>query len=98
MRGESFFSYVVADLFLSLALSLSYSLSSLFVSLPPSLPHQVTAVVLSDSIARAESPDKPVSALVVATGVVKDSTFAVPSDGLSTNGESLFFFFEIGFS
>ena len=52
---------------------------------------QVTAVVLAESIAREESPDKAVSALVVATGVVKDSSFAVPSDSLSPIGVSFFF-------
>ena len=49
---------------------------------------QVTAVVLAESIAREESPDKPVSTAVVATGVVKGSTFAVNPSSLSPDVES----------
>ena len=44
---------------------------------------KVTAIVLSDTIAREQSPDEPVSALVVATGVVQGSTFAVSPSSLS---------------
>ena len=50
---------------------------------PQTKNHQVTAVVVSESIVREQSPDKPVSAAVVATGVVRGSTFAVSPSSLS---------------
>jgi len=45
-------------------------------------------VVLSESIAREQSPDKPVSTAVVATGVVQGSSFAVNPSSLSPDVEN----------